>query len=83
MPWLMMHITRPAILLASMFLGALVVSLLRMRRERMEAAGLLDTTENYNESSRTSPPRLGRRYVLRGRARFCETARHRATPISL
>ena len=50
MPWLMMHITRPAILLASMFLGALVVSLLRMRRERMEAAGLLDTTENYNES---------------------------------
>ncbi|HST06281.1 MAG TPA: glycosyltransferase family 39 protein [Chloroflexia bacterium] len=35
MPWLMMHLTRPAILLASLFLGALLASIIRRRQERI------------------------------------------------
>jgi hypothetical protein len=42
MPWLMMHMTRPAIFFASLFIGALAMSLIRRRRERMEDAGLFE-----------------------------------------
>ncbi|HEX8600270.1 MAG TPA: glycosyltransferase family 39 protein [Chloroflexia bacterium] len=42
MPWLMMHMARPAILLASLFLGALLLSMLARRRERIEAAAAYD-----------------------------------------
>lgn len=42
MPWLMVHMVRPAIFLAALFIGALVASLIARRRERMEEAGLLD-----------------------------------------
>jgi hypothetical protein len=42
MPWLMMHMARPAILLASLFLGALLLSMLARRRERIEAAAVQD-----------------------------------------
>lgn len=42
MPWLMMHMARPAILLASLFLGALLLSMLARRRERLEAAAAYD-----------------------------------------
>jgi hypothetical protein len=38
MPWLMVHMVRPAILLAALFLGALVASLWRKRQERLEEA---------------------------------------------
>ncbi|MEO8286312.1 MAG: glycosyltransferase family 39 protein [Chloroflexota bacterium] len=37
MPWLMVHMVRPAILLASLFLGALLASLLTRRQERLAA----------------------------------------------
>ena len=46
MPWLMMHMVRPAIFLASLFLGALIVSLIRRRRERLIEAGL-DVEANH------------------------------------
>jgi hypothetical protein len=42
MPWLMVHMVRPAILLASLFLGALLLSILARRRERLEAAAAYD-----------------------------------------
>ncbi|MEP6774293.1 MAG: glycosyltransferase family 39 protein [Chloroflexota bacterium] len=35
MPWLTMHLTRPLILLASLFLGALLASIIRRRQERL------------------------------------------------
>ncbi len=35
MPWLIMHMIRPAILLASLFLGALVASIIARRQERI------------------------------------------------
>jgi predicted membrane-bound mannosyltransferase len=38
MPWLMVHMVRPAILLAALFLGALAASLWRMRQERLAEA---------------------------------------------
>jgi predicted membrane-bound mannosyltransferase len=38
MPWLMIHMVRPAILLAALFLGALVASILRRRQERLAMA---------------------------------------------
>ena len=38
MPWLMVHMVRPAILLAALFLGALVASLWRKRQERLDEA---------------------------------------------
>jgi predicted membrane-bound mannosyltransferase len=38
MPWLMMHMTRPAIFLAALFIGALLVSLARRRQERLADA---------------------------------------------
>jgi predicted membrane-bound mannosyltransferase len=41
MPWLMMHMARPAVFLASLFLGALATSLITRRRERLTEAGLL------------------------------------------
>lgn len=42
MPWLMVHMVRPAILLASLFLGALLLSILARRRERLQAAAVYD-----------------------------------------
>jgi predicted membrane-bound mannosyltransferase len=38
MPWLTVHMVRPAILLASLFLGALVASIVTRRQERLEWA---------------------------------------------
>ncbi|HKP53406.1 MAG TPA: glycosyltransferase family 39 protein [Chloroflexia bacterium] len=38
MPWLMMHMTRPAIFLAALFIGALILSLVRRRQERLADA---------------------------------------------
>lgn len=38
MPWLMVHMVRPAILLAALFLGALAASLWRAREERLAMA---------------------------------------------
>lgn len=43
MPWLMMHMVRPAIFLASLFVGALLLSLIKRRSERLAAAGLLES----------------------------------------
>ena len=40
MPWLIMHITRPAIFFASLFIGALVTSLITRRRMRLASQGL-------------------------------------------
>jgi predicted membrane-bound mannosyltransferase len=40
MPWLMMHMVRPAIFLASLFVGALIISLIKRRRERIAEAGV-------------------------------------------
>ncbi len=37
MPWLMMHMARPAIFLASVFLGALATAMIKARRERIAA----------------------------------------------
>jgi hypothetical protein len=45
MPWLMMHMTRPAIFLASLFIGALAMSLIARRRQRLVDAGMLDDGE--------------------------------------
>ncbi len=39
MPWLMVHMVRPALFLSSLFIGGLVVSIIKLRRERMEVAG--------------------------------------------
>jgi predicted membrane-bound mannosyltransferase len=44
MPWLMMHMVRPAIFLASLFVGALLLSLIRRRSERLAEAGALEST---------------------------------------
>jgi hypothetical protein len=45
MPWLMVHMVRPAILLSALFLGALLLSMLARRRERLLAAAAYD--ESY------------------------------------
>ncbi|HEX8229356.1 MAG TPA: glycosyltransferase family 39 protein [Chloroflexia bacterium] len=42
MPWLMVHMVRPALLLASLFLGALLLSMMARRRERIEEAAAYD-----------------------------------------
>ena len=49
MPWLMMHMTRPAIFLSALFIGALIVSLLRRRRERLAAEAAYNTSESFEE----------------------------------
>lgn len=40
MPWLMVHMVRPASLLSAVFIGMLLTSLLRRRQERLAAAGV-------------------------------------------
>ncbi len=61
MPWLMIHMVRPAILLASLFLGALVVSIVTRRRERLAGAGMsvagAASDDSANGNGRTAPRR--------------------------
>ncbi|MFL5731750.1 MAG: flippase activity-associated protein Agl23, partial [Chloroflexia bacterium] len=47
MPWLMMHITRPAIYMASLVLGALAASLIAARKKRILEAELLDGRQRF------------------------------------
>ncbi|HUP27668.1 MAG TPA: glycosyltransferase family 39 protein [Chloroflexia bacterium] len=46
MPWLMVHMVRPAIFLSSLFIGALVASLLARRRERIANAEVTERRDN-------------------------------------
>jgi predicted membrane-bound mannosyltransferase len=67
MPWLMVHMVRPAIFLASLFIGALVASLLARRRERIEEAGLLaGDTELRRPASRGPVAARGAFFSLSG-----------------
>jgi predicted membrane-bound mannosyltransferase len=59
MPWLTMHLARPTILLASLFLGALLSSIIARRQERLayaEAGGLADENGQWDEVA-VAPPR--------------------------
>ncbi len=53
MPWLMVHMVRPAALLAALFLGTLVMSLVRRRQERLDWASL---PEEYDEEPVAARP---------------------------
>jgi hypothetical protein len=55
MPWLMVHMVRPAILLAALFLGALAASLWRMRQERLADAPVYDAAPTYAEAAEERP----------------------------
>lgn len=57
MPWLMVHMVRPAIFLASLFIGALLVSMARRRQERLEYAREWEEEyyRNYNPDPRPRP----------------------------
>jgi predicted membrane-bound mannosyltransferase len=75
MPWLMMHITRPAIYMASFFLGALALSLITARRKRLANAGLLDDSQSY--SSGMQPRRqmaAGAHFTLSGVRSYAQRA---------
>lgn len=57
MPWLMVHMVRPAIMISAIFLGAMLLSILRRRKERVEAAAAYD--ERYANYGRIEPALAG------------------------
>lgn len=63
MPWLMVHMVRPAIFLASLFVGALIASVIARRRARIEEARLLDEDDYVEERGIVGRP-VGARGAL-------------------
>lgn len=85
MPWLTIHMTRPADLLAALFIGMLITSLATRRRERMllAAASPDDVSTPVEREERVVPSngsRTPRGSVTRNR-RSATSARVAATPI--
>ncbi len=76
MPWLMVHMVRPAILLASLFVGALLATMIAHRRARLLAAG--EFVDAPRHSTSTDVEAVGRARTMRRRARTGRTPSYAA-----
>jgi predicted membrane-bound mannosyltransferase len=76
MPWLMVHMVRPAILLASLFVGALFATMIAHRRARLLAAG--EFVDVPRHSTSTDVEAVGRARPMRRRARTGRTPSYAA-----